>query len=201
MNNNIFKIGLTGGIATGKTTVADIFSSLGVEIIDTDEIAKDVVKPGKPALQLIIDYFGEDIIEKKSKKLDRKKLGKIIFKNNEHKKNLESILHPIIRQKTLDLLQKIQSKYVIIVVPLLIETGFIEIVDYVIVVDCPKEIQLQRLLERDQISKKDGENIIKNQINREDRLKKADTIIDTSKDIKSVINQVNKIYLRIAQGS
>jgi dephospho-CoA kinase len=201
MNNNIFKIGLTGGIATGKTTVADIFSSLGVEIIDTDEIAKDVVKPGKPALQLIIDSFGEDIIEKKSKKLDRKKLRKLIFENNEYKKNLESILHPIIRQKTLDRILKIKSKYVIIVVPLLIETGFIEIVDYVIVVDCPKEIQLKRLLERDQISKKDGENIIKNQINREDRLKKADTVIDTSKDIKSIINQVNKIYLRIAQGS
>ena len=201
MNNNIFKIGLTGGIATGKTTVADIFSSLGVEIIDTDEIAKDVVKPGKPTLQLIIDSFGEDIIEKESKKLDRKKLRKLIFENNEYKKNLESILHPIIRQKTLDRILKIKSKYVIIVVPLLIETGFIEIVDYVIVVDCPKEIQLKRLLERDQISKKDGENIIKNQINREDRLKKADTVIDTSKDIKSIINQVNKIYLRIAQGS
>tara|TARA_B100001250_G_scaffold72479_1_gene58891 strand:- start:43282 stop:43887 length:606 start_codon:yes stop_codon:yes gene_type:complete len=201
MNNNIFKIGLTGGIATGKTTVADIFSSLGVEIIDTDEIAKDVVRPGEPTLQLIIDSFGEDIIEKESKKLDRKKLRKLIFENNEYKKNLESILHPIIRQKTLDRILKIKSKYVIIVVPLLIETGFIEIVDYVIVVDCPKEIQLKRLLERDQISKKDGENIIKNQINREDRLKKADTVIDTSKDIKSIINQVNKIYLRIAQGS
>ena len=201
MNNNIFKIGLTGGIATGKTTVADIFSSLGIEIIDTDEIAKEAVKPGEPALKLIIDSFGEDIIEKKSKKLDRRKLRKIIFENNEYKKKLESILHPIIRKKTLDLLLETKSKYVIIVVPLLIETGFIEIVDYVIVVDCPRKTQLQRLLERDKISKKDGENIIKNQINREDRLKKADTIIDTSKDIKSVINQVNKIYLRIVQGS
>ena len=201
MNNNIFKIGLTGGIATGKTTVADIFSSLGIEIIDTDEIAKEAVKPGEPALKLIIDSFGEDIIEKKSKKLDRRKLRKIIFENNEYKKKLESILHPIIRKKTLDLLLETKSKYVIIVVPLLIETGFIEIVDYVIVVDCPRKTQLQRLLERDKISKKDGENIIKNQINREDRLKKADTVIDTSKDIKSIINQVNKIYLRIAQGS
>ena len=201
MNNNIFKIGLTGGIATGKTTVADMFSNLGIEIIDTDEIAKEVVQPGEPALKLIIDSFGKDIIEKKSKKLDRRKLRKIIFENNEYKKKLESILHPIIRKKTLDLLLEIKSKYVIIVVPLLIETGFIEIVDYVIVVDCPKKTQLQRLLERDKISKKDGENIIKNQINRKDRLKKADIVIDTSKDIKSVINQVNKIYLRIAQGS
>ena len=201
MNNNIFKIGLTGGIATGKTTVADIFSNLGIEIIDTDEIAKEAVKPGEPALKLIIDSFGKDIIEKKSKKLDRRKLKRIIFENNEYKKKLESILHPIIRKKTLDLLLETKSKYVIIVVPLLIETGFIEIVDYVIVVDCPKKTQLQRLLERDKISKKDGENIIKNQINKKDRLKKADIVIDTSKDIKSVINQVNKIYLRIAQGS
>ena len=201
MNNNIFKIGITGGIATGKTTVADIFSNLGIEIIDTDEIAKEAVKPGEPALKLIIDSFGKDIIEKKSKKLDRRKLRRIIFENNEYKKKLESILHPIIRKKTLDLLLETKSKYVIIVVPLLIETGFIEIVDYVIVVDCPKKTQLQRLLERDKISKKDGENIIKNQINRKDRLKKADIVIDTSKDIKSVINQVNKIYLRIAQGS
>ena len=201
MNNNIFKIGLTGGIATGKTTVADIFSNLGIEIIDTDEIAKEAVKPGEPALKLIIDSFGKDIIEKKSKKLDRRKLRRIIFENNEYKKKLESILHPIIRKKTLDLLLETKSKYVIIVVPLLIETGFIEIVDYVIVVDCPKKTQLQRLLERDKISKKDGENIIKNQINKKDRLKKADIVIDTSKDIKSVINQVNKIYLRIAQGS
>ena len=201
MNNNIFKIGLTGGIATGKTTVADMFSNLGIEIIDTDEIAKEAVKPGEPALKLIIDSFGKDIIEKKSKKLDRRKLRRIIFENNEYKKKLESILHPIIRKKTLDLLLETKSKYVIIVVPLLIETGFIEIVDYVIVVDCPKKTQLQRLLERDKISKKDGENIIKNQINRKDRLKKADIVIDTSKDIKSVINQVNKIYLRIAQGS
>jgi len=201
MNNSIFKIGLTGGIATGKTTVADIFSNLGIEIIDTDEIAKEAVKPGEPALKLIIDSFGKDIIEKKSKKLDRRKLRRIIFENNEYKKKLESILHPIIRKKTLDLLLETKSKYVIIVVPLLIETGFIEIVDYVIVVDCPKKTQLQRLLERDKISKKDGENIIKNQINRKDRLKKADIVIDTSKDIKSVINQVNKIYLRIAQGS
>jgi len=201
MNNNIFKIGLTGGIATGKTTVANIFSNLGIEIIDTDEIAKEAVKPGEPALKLIIDSFGKDIIEKKSKKLDRRKLRRIIFENNEYKKKLESILHPIIRKKTLDLLLETKSKYVIIVVPLLIETGFIEIVDYVIVVDCPKKTQLQRLLERDKISKKDGENIIKNQINRKDRLKKADIVIDTSKDIKSVINQVNKIYLRIAQGS
>ena len=171
------------------------------QIIDTDEIAKEVVQPGEPALKLIIDSFGKDIIEKKSKKLDRRKLRRIIFENNEYKKKLESILHPIIRKKTLDLLLETKSKYVIIVVPLLIETGFIEIVDYVIVVDCPKKTQLQRLLERDKISKKDGENIIKNQINRKDRLKKADIVIDTSKDIKSVINQVNKIYLRIAQGS
>ncbi|OUU80148.1 MAG: dephospho-CoA kinase [Gammaproteobacteria bacterium TMED78] len=194
MKNNLFKIGLTGGIATGKTTVANMFSSLGIEIIDTDKIAREIVMPGQPALESIIKIFGKDIIDQISGKLERHKLRKIIFDNNIYKKKLESILHPLIREKTLFYLNNVKSRNVIIIVPLLVETGFIKIIDYVIVVDCPKDLQLKRLIDRDKINKEDAEKIIMAQVDRKDRLKKADIVIDTSKNLESVMNQIKGIY-------
>ena len=146
--NRSFKVGLTGGIASGKTTVANLFSDLGIEIIDADEIAHSITSKQGSAYNKIVKHFGEDALGD-DRKLDRKKLRTMIFNNSELKRDLEQIIHPevyaIINQK----INASQEPYQIIVIPLLIETGYQNFVDRVLVVDCSVETQLARLINRD----------------------------------------------------
>ena len=203
--NRSFKVGLTGGIASGKTTVANLFSDLGIEIIDADEIAHSITSKQGSAYNKIVKHFGEDILGN-DKKLDRKKLRTMIFNNSELKRDLEQIIHPevyaIINQK----INASQEPYQIIVIPLLIETGYQNFVDRVLVVDCSVETQLARLINRDDETMKNARKIIANQIERNERLKFADDIIENEKKtstnvLKNKVLQLHETYLELSEKS
>ncbi len=203
--NRSFKIGLTGGIASGKTTVANLFSDLGIEIIDADEIAHSITSKQGSAYNKIVKHFGEGILGD-DKKLDRKKLRTMIFNNSELKRDLEQIIHPevhaIINQK----INASQEPYRIIVIPLLIETGYQNFVDRVLVVDCSVETQLARLINRDNERMKNARKIIANQIERNQRLKFADDILENEKKtsinvLKNKVLQLHETYLELSEKS
>ena len=203
--NRSFKVGLTGGIASGKTTVANLFSDLGIEIIDADEIAHSITSKQGSAYNKIVKHFGEGILGD-DKKLDRKKLRTMIFNNSELKRDLEQIIHPevyaIINQK----INASQEPYQIIVIPLLIETGYQNFVDRVLVVDCSMETQLARLINRDDETMKNARKIIANQIERNERLKFADDIIENEKKtstnvLKKKVLQLHETYLELSEKS
>ena len=200
-----FKVGLTGGIASGKTTVANLFSDLGIEIIDADEIAHSITSKQGSAYNKIVKHFGEDILGN-DKKLDRKKLRTMIFNNSELKRDLEQIIHPevyaIINQK----INASQEPYQIIVIPLLIETSYQNFVDRVLVIDCSMETQLARLINRDDETMKNARKIIANQIKRNERLKFADDIIENEKKtpinvLKNKVLQLHETYLELSEKS
>ena len=203
--NRSFKVGLTGGIASGKTTVANLFSDLGIEIIDADEIAHSITSKQGSAYNKIVKHFGEDILGN-DKKLDRKKLRTMIFNNSELKRDLEQIIHPevyaIINQK----INASQEPYQIIVIPLLIETSYQNFVDRVLVIDCSMETQLARLINRDDETMKNARKIIANQIERNERLKFADDIIENDKKtstnvLKKKVLQLHETYLELSEKS
>ena len=203
--NRSFKIGLTGGIASGKTTVANLFSDLGIKIIDADEIAHSITSKQGSAYNKIVKHFGEGVVGD-DKKLDRKKLRTIIFNNSELKRDLEQIIHPevyaIINQK----INASQEPYQIIVIPLLIETGYQNFVDRVLIVDCSMETQLARLINRDNETMKNAKKIIANQIERSERLKFADDIIENERKtsinvLKKKILQLHETYLELPKKS
>ena len=203
--NRSFKVGLTGGIASGKTTVANLFSDLGIEIIDADEIAHSITSKQGSAYNKIVKHFGEGILGD-DKKLDRKKLRTMIFNNSELKRDLEQIIHPevyaIINQK----INASQEPYQIIVIPLLIETSYQNFVDRVLVIDCSMETQLARLINRDDETMKNARKIIANQIERNERLKFADDIIENEKKtpinvLKNKVLQLHETYLELSEKS
>ena len=203
--NRSFKVGLTGGIASGKTTVANLFSDLGIEIIDADEIAHSITSKQGSAYNKIVKHFGEGIL-RDDKKLDRKKLRTMIFNNSELKRDLEQIIHPevyaIINQK----INASQEPYQIIVIPLLIETSYQNFVDRVLVIDCSMETQLARLINRDDETMKNARKIIANQIERNERLKFADDIIENEKKtpinvLKNKVLQLHETYLELSEKS
>jgi dephospho-CoA kinase len=189
----ILKIGLTGGIGSGKSTACEIFSELGVPVIDADTIAHNVVKPGMPALQLIIDEFSVNIITKDGC-LNRKKLRDRIFINETDRKKLENILHPIIYENISHEAENINFSYCIISIPLLLETGVSDIIDRILIIDVPKELQLSRASVRDNASLNDIEGIIQAQISRDDRLATADDVINNEGDIKNLRKQIYNLH-------
>ena len=196
----MLKIGLTGGIGSGKSTVANLFSQHGTPIIDMDEIAREVVLPGKPAMQEIREYFGDDICDEKGI-LDRKKLRAIIFNDEDKRQHLENIVHPRIRQRVVEKLKPLNSPYCIIVIPLLFETGLQDTVDRILVVDVSVEEQITRTTQRDNLDEDYAMKIIASQVDRQTRLDNADDIIDNSGDITELESRIEKLhqkYLELA---
>ncbi|THB65384.1 MAG: dephospho-CoA kinase [Gammaproteobacteria bacterium] len=196
----MFTVGLTGGIACGKTVVSDTFKDLGVNIVDTDIIARDVVEPGTKGLQQVITQFGNEIILPDGT-LDRRALRSIVFNNPPLRKKLETILHPLIREESQKRLESGTSAYSILVVPLLFETGMNKMVNQVLAIDTPPEIQLQRLLARDSETEEGAKKIIASQIPREERLKQADDVLLNDGDIITLQKQIEILhnsYLRLA---
>jgi dephospho-CoA kinase len=189
----VLRIGLSGGIGSGKSTACEIFSELKVPVIDADVIAVKAVKPGMPALQSIIDEFGVKIITKDGY-LNRKELRDRIFKNESDRRKLESILHPVIYKEIARQTKGINSAYCIISIPLLLETGTSDIIDRILVIDIPKELQLSRASARDNASLKNIETIIHSQISRDDRLAAADDIINNEGDIENLRRQIYDLY-------
>lgn len=189
----VLKIGLTGGIGSGKSTACEIFSELGVPIIDADIVARKVVQAGMPALQLIKEEFGEDIITKDGL-LDREKARDQIFTNEIDRKKLENILHPVIYERIVHETENIDSSYCIISIPLLLETEALEIIDRVLIIDVSEKLQLSRASVRDNASLNDIERIIRTQISRDNRLAAADDIINNEGDIENLRRQIHDLH-------
>ena len=187
-------VGLTGGIGSGKSTVTQFFINLGIDVVDADIVAREVVEPNSPALNAIKQHFGEDILLKDGT-LNRPKLRSQVFANEEEKNWLNSLLHPLIRKAMLEQLQACESKYCILVAPLLIENKLNKLVDSVLVIDIDEQTQVKRVLKRDASNKQEIKNIIASQISRPDRLTAADHIIDNqNKDLNCVKNQVDRLH-------
>lgn len=189
-----FRVALTGGIGSGKSTVANQFSLLGTPIIDSDIISRNVVKPGKPAFNMVVKEFGPTIVTKNDE-LDRKKLREIIFNDEHAKSSLEKILHPAIYEEIDNQINSIDYPYCLIVIPLLIETNAMNRFDRVLVVDVPEKIQLKRTIERDNSTQQLIENIIKSQVKRNYRLKYADDIIDNTLEISELKHTIKKLHI------
>ncbi len=191
----MFIVGLTGGIASGKTVVSDGFELLGVPIIDTDIIAREIVEPDSVGLKAIVEGFGADIVSADNC-LDRKKLRNIIFSNKEKRELLESITHPLIWARSQELIDSCSARYCILVVPLLTESKMDKLIDRILVVDVPKEIQMERLLNRDGETLKQAEAIIASQISREKRLSVADDVIINDQEINKLQKQIEILHNR-----
>lgn len=189
----MLKVGLTGGIASGKSLVADLFAEAGASLVDTDLIAREVVAPGEPGLAAIVDQFGEEVVGADGE-LDRRHMRTLIFSSKTRRRQLEALLHPLIRARTLAAIDTAGGPYVVVVVPLLAETGFAELVDRVLVVDCDEAAQTQRLMARDAHSADEARRIIASQASRAERLALADDVIDNNGDIASTRQQVLELH-------
>ncbi len=174
-----FRVGLTGGIASGKTTVADTLEALGAAVIDTDVIAREIVAPGLPALAEIRHRFGDTVIGADGG-LDRRRLREIVFADAEARQRLEAILHPRIRHETLRQADLAGGPYQVIVVPLLTGSELAAAMDRILVVDCDEDTQIRRLLDRDAESIEQARRILAAQASRAERLAIADDVIDNS---------------------
>jgi dephospho-CoA kinase len=194
------RIGLTGGIASGKSTVADMFADLGVPVIDTDIIAREVVQPGQPALEEIREAFGDGIIAADGA-LDRPAMRAVVFSDEDARRRLEAILHPRIGEATREQADAAGGEYQVIVVPLLVESALRAFVDRVLVVDCDEETQVARLLARDAESETQARRILAAQSSRDERLAIADDIVANDGDFDETREQVltlHRYYLQEA---
>ncbi len=185
----MLRVGLTGGIGSGKSTVAALFAALGVPVVDADELAHALAEPDQPAYDEIVKIFGKSICDA-AQSIDRKKLRERVFKNPAERAQLEAILHPRIRDAARSQLNKLHAPYCILVVPLLIETGFGDLVDRVLVVDASEEQQIQRTMRRSRLSEMEVRAILAAQISRRERLQKADDVIENSADENHLAQQV-----------
>jgi len=189
-------IGLTGGIGSGKSTVAKEFIALGIEVVDADQVAREIVEPGQPALAKIELYFGKEVVDANGE-LERSKLRNIIFESETKKQWLNELLHPIIRDTLLKKLEQAQSKYVILEAPLLLENQLTKYTDYTLVVDVTEALQIERATQRDNNSIAQIQAIMDAQICRELRLQQADYIIDNSStDLVVLKQQVKMLHLQ-----
>ena len=196
----MLRIGLTGGIGSGKSTVCQFFAELGVPIIDTDAIAHALVAPGQPALSQLASVFGSDILDQEGH-LDRAVLRERVFGDDTQRQQLEAILHPLIRSGMHDQLKTIQAPYVIIAIPLLIEKGWQAEVDRILVVDVDESLQLERTMRRDGVSAKTVRRIMQAQVSRQHRLEAADDILHNDQGRTALREQVEHLhqrYLRLA---
>ncbi|SEO74489.1 dephospho-CoA kinase [Aquisalimonas asiatica] len=196
-------IGLTGGIASGKTTVSDLFAGHGITVVDADVAARRVVEPGQPALSELVEAFGDQIVTADGT-LDRQQLRNTAFADEAARRRLEGILHPRIRAFMDEELSRAQGPYAILSVPLLVESNLLDMVDRVLVVDVPDSVQRERLIARDGSTPEQAEAIIAAQTSREQRLRHADDVIDNTRDmtaLKQQIETLHQAYIAMAERS
>ena len=193
-------IGLTGGIGSGKTAVSDLLAKLGAGIVDTDLIAHQITAPHGAAIALIEKQFGPDFIAADGA-LHRDKMRSLVFTKTEARKSLEAITHPLIRQETLRQALGLSKKgvpYIVFVVPLLVESGsWLKLVDRLVLVDCPKETQIQRVMQRSNLPREEVERILAAQATREERLKHADVVIENQGSLRDLEVAVENLHQKI----
>ena len=199
----VLTIALTGGIGSGKTSIASIFKSLGVPIIDSDTISKEIILPGKPCFKDIVNEFGEEILTNKGT-IDRYKLRDIIFNNDKTRIKLENIIHPVVFKNIDTEISLINYPYCLVIIPLLIETKSTERFDRILVIDALESLQFERIVKRDDISPILIKKIIKTQAKRKERLRYANDIIvnnDTIMNLNKSINTLHKKYLGLSNNN
>ncbi len=196
-----FRVALTGGIASGKSVVADMFADLGVPIIDTDVIAREVVAPGQPALDEIREHFGPSMLSADGS-LDRAAMRRHVFSDERARADLEALLHPRIAAETLRQADAAEGPYQVIVVPLLVGSALRDAVDRILVVDCSEETQIVRLLARDMESEEQARRMLAAQSSRDERLAIADDVISNEGSLAATRDRVRSLdrkYRRLAQ--
>lgn len=188
---------LTGGVASGKTSVSDRLAYKGAPVIDTDVIAREVVSPGSPGLDRVVETFGADILDE-SGALDRRSLRERVFARPQQRRRLERILHPLIEKEARRQIARFQSAdYVVLVVPLLVESGLFEDADRVVVVDVPESLQIRRLLARDGVEREQAEAMLAAQASRAERLAVADEIIENSGTLEGLRQASDALHERL----
>ena len=195
LESSPMRIGLTGGIASGKSTVADMFAELDVPIIDTDLIAREIVEPGEPALDDIRHEFGDSVFDDDGN-LDRGAMRQIIFADPDVKARLESIMHPRIQAVTYEQAASAGGRYQIIVVPLLTQSPIRDFVERILVVDCDEKTQIRRLVARDNESEGQARRILAAQASRDERLEIADDVLRNDGDLDATLKQVQALHHR-----
>ena len=199
---SVYRVGLTGGIASGKSTVASLFGALGVPVIDTDLIAREVVAPGTPGLEAVVSAFGKDVLLPDGT-LDRRRLRELAFATAGQREQLEAILHPRIRARMEALSASAGGPYQILVIPLLVESGLDDRVDRVLVVDCSEAVQRARLRVRDGESAAGAERLLTAQVDRATRLTRADDVLvndGTRDELPRRVGELHANYLSLAAG-
>ncbi len=188
-------IGVTGGIGSGKSTVCAEFAQLGIPVIDTDQVARDVVVPGSEGLAAVVEEFGTMVLAADGT-LDRAKLRGIVFADSAKRERLEALLHPRIRARVAKLIESVTSPYCLLGIPLLVERGNHQQVDRILVVDCPTEIQIARVRARDKLTDDEVTAIMRTQATRDLRLAKADDVVMNDTDLDNIRRQVNELHAR-----
>lgn len=195
MSTRPYRVGLTGGIASGKSTAAKFFGALGVPILDSDQVARDVVEPGQPPLERLVERFGPKILTADGH-LDRPALREIVFSDPKARADLEALTHPAIGAAMEARSAAAGGPYQILVIPLLVEKNLAAHVDRVLVVDCDEELQIRRLRDRDGSTPEQVDAILKAQAPRTARLKAADDVIHNDSDMSAVRDQVATLHAR-----
>ena len=189
-------VGLTGGIGSGKSVAGDFFIELGIDVIDADHISKNILDNNESAKKLFLEHFGEKFIDKNNN-VDRALLRDEIFKNEDEKEALESIIHPLVREEIFNFIENSNSVYKIIMVPLIYETNSQDFYDKIVVVDCKEENQIIRASKRDNKTKNDIINIMKNQASSEERMSIADEVIKNDSSLDDLKKQVIKVHQKL----
>ena len=197
LNNKQRRIGLTGGIASGKSTIAKYIKEYrDIPILDADQYSKDLIKPKSNCYKKVVGYFGPQIVDQHSSenKINRALLKKIIFENSIHRKWIQNLLHPLIKEKMIEKCNQFdKNKILLLVIPLLFEAKFTDICTEIWLVKCPKEVQKKRLMKRNIISENEAEKIINLQLNFEDKSKFSDVILDNSDNKHLWKNTIQKL--------
>lgn len=196
-------VGLTGGIASGKSTASKFFHNLRVPVFDADVIVHDLIQPGNDTYAEVVKEFGPEIVQSDGT-IDKAKLRTIIFSSQKHRRQLESIIHPKVRKRLKKNIAQTDTAYCIVCIPLLVETHQQDLVQRILVIDTPKEIQIERLKKRDTISSEQANNILAAQASRDERLAAANDVIMNNAGIENFYAQLNNMhenYLALAKNS
>ena len=189
-------VGLTGGIGSGKSVAGDFFIELGIDVIDADHVSKNILDDNESAKKLFLEKFGEKFIDKNNN-IDRALLRDEIFKNENKKEALESIIHPLVREEIFNFIENSNSVYKIIMVPLIYETNSQDFYDKIVVVECKEENQIIRASKRDNKTKNDIINIMKNQASSDERVSIADEVIKNDSSLDDLKKQVIKVHQKL----